>query len=174
MSRNNRSSCRWILPLMTVFSLLLPLTAQALPDDKDQPIQLTADSAEMDDKKGVSVYIGQVFLKQGSLEIEADKITIYSDDQGVSQMIAVGRPVKFRQQPQIDSPLTRGFARKVEYEADIDRATFIDQAKLIQDGDTFHGDRIEFDIEKDIVSAFSDDKKPDQRVRMVIQPRKKK
>ncbi|MEH6624859.1 MAG: lipopolysaccharide transport periplasmic protein LptA [Motiliproteus sp.] len=162
--------CR--MAIATAIMLTLPLTTHALPGDKDQPIQLTADSAEMDDKKGISVYIGKVFLKQGSLEIEADKLTIYSDQQGVSQLIAIGRPVKFRQQPNPQDPLTKGFALKLEYDVAADFATFTDKAKLLQGGDTFKGDRIELDLSKDIVTASSNSKNPDERVQMILQPRK--
>ncbi len=173
MNRNN--SCRHCYLSLTLTALLcwLSSAALALPDDKNQPIQLKADSAEMDDRKGISVYIGQVHVKQGSLEIEADKVTIYSDDQGVKQIVAIGRPVKFRQQPKIDEPLTEGFALTLEYYADIDRAVFIDQAKLIQGGDTFTGDRIQFELEQDIVTASSKGKQAGSQVEMFLPPRKK-
>ncbi|MCW8884429.1 MAG: lipopolysaccharide transport periplasmic protein LptA [Motiliproteus sp.] len=173
MNRNNGLFWHCCLSIAALFMLALSPASHALPEDKDQPIELKADSAEMDDKKGISVYIGKVFLKQGSMEIEADKITIYSDDQGVSQMIAVGRPVKFRQRPNPQDPLTKGFALKMDYDVGADFATFTEKAKLIQGGDTFKGDRIEFDLGKDIVSAFSDSNDPDKRVIMVLQPRKK-
>ncbi len=173
MNRDKRLLKQCCIAVTSLVLLLLPLSSKALEGDKDQPIQLTADSAEIDDKKGISVYIGKVFLKQGSLEVEADKLTIYSDEQGVSQMIAVGRPVKFRQQPKPKDPLTKGYALKMEYDVAADHATFIEKAKLLQGGDTFKGDRIEFDIGKDVVSAFSDSKDPKDRVQMVIQPRKK-
>ena len=172
MNRDNVSTPVWLSLLTALIVLLSPINASALPDDKDQPIQLTADSAEMDDQKGISVYVGAVFLKQGSLEIEADKLTIYSDEQGVKEMIAIGRPVKFRQRPNLEDPLTKGFALRVEYDADIDRAIFIDEARLIQGGDTITGDHIKFDIEKDVATASSKNTK--KQVEMVIQPRKKK
>ncbi|OMH30363.1 lipopolysaccharide transport periplasmic protein LptA [Motiliproteus sp. MSK22-1] len=168
-----KSIVRHWLSILTITSLaLFPQTAQALPDDKDQPIQLAANSAEMDDKKGISVYIGKVFLKQGSLEIEADKITIYSDEQGVKEIVAIGGPVKFRQQPKEKDPITKGFASKVEYHADTDQAIFTTNAKLVQGGDVITGDQIKFDIEKDVATASSQGK--NKQVEMVIQPRKNK
>ncbi len=145
--------------------------AAALPDDKDQPIQLKADSAEIDDQKQISIYVGNVFLKQGSLEIKADKITVYSDDNGVREMVAIGKPANFRQQQEVNGPFTTGNAQRVEYFAEIDEAIFIDKAKLVQDGDTFTGDRIKFEIENDIVTATSHNK--GSQVQMTLPPRKK-
>ena len=40
--------------------LLVPLTAAALSTDRDQPIELEADQAELDNSTGVSVYSGNV------------------------------------------------------------------------------------------------------------------
>lgn len=155
-----------------LLTCLLASQAYALPDDKDQPIQLKADSAEINDSKKVSIYLGNVFLKQGSMEIRADKVTVYSDDEGVKEMVAIGQPVKFRQQSKVNEPFTKGSALQLEYYADKDLAIFIEQAKLIQDGDSFSGDRIEFEIENEIVTATSKNK--GSQVEMFLPPRNKK
>ena len=39
--------------------------AWALPDDREQPIRVQADSAELDDRQGVAVYHGNVIITQG-------------------------------------------------------------------------------------------------------------
>lgn len=166
------SPVNWMLKtLLILTTLALGSHAMALPTDKDQPIQLKADSAEIDDQKKVSVYVGNVFIKQGSMEMRADKITIYSDEQGVKEMVAIGKPVDFQQQGEVDGPLTKGYALRVEYYADKDEAVFINKAKLIQDGDTFTGDRILFEIEKDVVTATSHNE--GSQVEMILPPRKK-
>lgn len=155
------------LAAIVVFS---PLSA-ALPDDKDKPIELRADSAEIDDNKKVSVYIGNVFIKQGSMELKADKITIYSDDDGVKEMVAIGKPANFRQQGEVNGPFTKGKAERIEYFAEIDETIFIDKAELTQDGDIFTGDRIRFEMTNDIVTATSHNK--GSQVIMTLPPRKK-
>ncbi|MBA1331005.1 LptA protein, partial [Candidatus Endoriftia persephone str. Guaymas] len=57
--------------------LLLPLQARALSGDREQPIYLEADSVEIDEASGVSVYIGNVVVSQGSMRLEADKMWIH-------------------------------------------------------------------------------------------------
>jgi lipopolysaccharide export system protein LptA len=47
----------------------------ALPDDREQPIHISADKALRDEKQGVTIYSGNVQMNQGSMHIEADKRT---------------------------------------------------------------------------------------------------
>ena len=56
-----------------IVALLLLLSAaftQALPEDRDQPMRITADKAERDDINGVTIYRGNVVLIQGTLKLE--------------------------------------------------------------------------------------------------------
>ena len=59
---------RFVNPLPLLISLGLAAaspTSWALPSDRDQPIRVQADSAELDDKQGVAVYRGAVVITQG-------------------------------------------------------------------------------------------------------------
>src|SRR5690554_7405256 len=67
--------------LATGFSLLSSL-AHALPSDSQQPIHVKADSAEMDDKRGVAIYRGDVIITQGTLKITGDTVTITLNNEG--------------------------------------------------------------------------------------------
>ena len=57
--------------LATSVSLLSSLV-HALPSDNSKPINVQADSAEMDDKRGVAIYRGDVIITQGTLKITGD------------------------------------------------------------------------------------------------------
>lgn len=157
--------------LALTMAFVISPSLMALPDDKDQPIQLRADSAEINDKKQISVYIGNVFIKQGSMELKADKITVYSDDNGVKEMVAIGNMANFRQQREVGGAFTTGKALRIEYFAEIDETILIDKAELVQEGDIFTGDRIRFEMEKDVVTATSHNK--GSQVQMTLPPRKK-
>ena len=87
-------------------ALICSLTVQApnsfaLPDDKDQPIHISADKALRDERKGVTVYSGNVQMRQGTMEVDADKISFYHAAENANQVIAVGTPAKMRLQPEI-------------------------------------------------------------------------
>ena len=74
------------------FSMLSGL-AYALPSDRNQPINVQADSAEMDDKRGVAIYRGDVIITQGTLKITGDTVTITLDQAGdIDVFTSVGKP----------------------------------------------------------------------------------
>ena len=79
---------------VTFFVLLLSVqtvVSHALPNDKEQPIRLTADKALRDEKNGVTIYTGNVQMKQGSVELEADTLTIYHISDEASEIVAEGK-----------------------------------------------------------------------------------
>ncbi|MEH6651482.1 MAG: lipopolysaccharide transport periplasmic protein LptA [Motiliproteus sp.] len=144
----------------------------ALPDDKQQPIQISADNAQLDDNSGTAVYTGSVKLVQGSLELEADKLTLHTNDAGdISLLVANGKPAHFQQLHQADSPLTHGYGLTVEFDVLKNILTLTSEAKLLRASDSFTGNQIQIDTTNNVIQAFSDQKQPNSRVEMVIQPR---
>lgn len=167
------------LPLLLGLSLLLGgAPAWALPSDRDQPIRVQADSAELDDAKGVAVYRGGVVITQGTLKITGDTVTITQDGNGdIEVFTAVGKPAYYEQQPATDKPLVKAYGLTIQYFASNERIVLIDQAKVVQEGNTFEGEKIVYDTRRQIVNAGrATDARvttPRPRIDMVIQPRKK-
>ena len=84
--------------LIAIFLLLSPLQLFALSTDGQQPIQVEADRLEVRDKDNISIYSGNVSLKQGSLEFRSDRLTLYFDDaKELTLMEMTGNPATFRQ-----------------------------------------------------------------------------
>ncbi|WP_210396559.1 lipopolysaccharide transport periplasmic protein LptA [Motiliproteus sediminis] len=162
--------------LRGVFGALLWMAAGgalALPEDRNQPIKITADSAELDDGKGLATYQGEVKLVQGTLEINADILTIRTDGNGIQQLTAIGQPAHYQQQTELDTPLTHGYGLRIEYDVVNNQITLIREARLERAADTFVGERIQIDTERNLVNATGSESPGDkpQRVEMVIQPR---
>ncbi len=148
--------------------LLLPLApAQALESDKDQPISIEADSVDLDDRKGQSIYQGNVELSQGSIRIRADRITVSQRKGQPDHILAEGRPVGFRQKADDNKGMITGQARKVEYDANSDVLYLIDSAELTQGKDSFKSDRITYDRAKARIRAGAS-AKGRERVRVTI------
>ncbi|PZP23413.1 MULTISPECIES: lipopolysaccharide transport periplasmic protein LptA [Pseudomonas] len=152
--------------------------AWALPSDRDQPIRVQADSAELDDKQGVAVYRGGVVITQGTLKITGDTVTITQDKNGdIKVFTSVGRPAYYEQKPAADKPLVKAYGLTIQYFADNERIVLIDQAKVVQQGNTFQGEKIVYDTRRQIVNAGratgNNVTAPRPRVDMVIQPKKK-
>lgn len=66
--------------LLAVAGIGMALSAHALPSDANQPIRLLADKATYSESTGVTNYLGNVIIEQGTLKITADNITLNLDD----------------------------------------------------------------------------------------------
>src|SRR3989338_4838179 len=167
------------------FSLLLSLSAAftsagtwALPTDREQPIRVQADSAELDDKQGVAVYRGDVVITQGTLKITGETVTITQDKNGeIEVFTSVGKPAYYEQKPSADKQIVKAYGLTIQYFAANERIVLIDQAKVIQEGNTFEGEKIVYDTQRQIVNAGratgTNLSVPRPRIDMVIQPKNK-
>jgi len=171
-------SCVKTLPLLLGLSAyLLGSSAWALPEDRDQPIRVQADTAELDDRQGVAVYRGDVIITQGTMKITGDTVTITQDDNGdVEVFTSIGKPAYYEQKPAVDKEIVKAYGLTIQYFAANERIVLIDQAKVVQEGNTFEGEKIVYDTRRQIVNAGratnADVTTPRPRVDMVIQPRK--
>ena len=145
--------------------------ALALSTDKDQPIIIEADSMEVDEGKGITIYQGNVDLEQGSIRMKADKVTIMQSKGKTDRIIADGNPVKFRQRPDGKDEDVVGNALRFEYESTSELIYLIGDAMLTQGGSSVKSDRITYDRTKAIAKAGKK-AKGKMRVRTVIEPRK--
>lgn len=157
------------LPLAALLALSLLFAcsaALALESDRRQPIELAADSVDIDEGKGISIYKGDVDLRQGSIHLRADIVTVHQRGGKTSKIVAEGRPVKFKQQS-AKGPV-EGEARKVEYEVGSENLVLAGEAKLIQGKDTMRSDRIVYDRVRSVVKAGAA-AQGKQRVRISIE-----
>ncbi|MEE4146411.1 MAG: lipopolysaccharide transport periplasmic protein LptA [Halieaceae bacterium] len=168
-----RRCASWLRPLClaTVLSCLLPAGVLALPDDRDQPIHITADTAIRDEKQGFTVYSGNVHMIQGSLDIVADKLTIYHEREQADKIVAEGKPAKMQQKPAVDEPLVKARAEIIEYYKIEDKVHLKINAYITQDGSSVTGDSIDYFITEQLVKADSQEAPDGKRVQVVIEPK---
>ncbi len=142
-----RPSREWpgLSPLLGLF-LIFANPAFALESDQQQPLYLEADNAELDEAKHLSLYSGNVIVRQGSLEIRADQVTIHhAEDKRPELVIAIGKPATYKQAIEGEEKPVQAEALRMEYQADKEKLTLIDQAVVFQGTDTFRSDRILYD-----------------------------
>jgi lipopolysaccharide export system protein LptA len=154
-------------------ALLWSSGALALATDKDQPIDLEADSVELDEGRGMSIYSGSVVLKQGTLQVRADKVTVLHTGSKPSKVEAEGRPVRFQQLPDKSTEPVKGEALKAVYEVNSEELVLLGNAVLSQGRDTFRSDRIVYDRVKSVVKAGAA-AKGKERVRITVDPKGRK
>ena len=172
---------RFANPLPLLFSLSLLLAAgqsHALSTDSNQPIRVQADSAELDDGKGVATYRGNVVITQGSLRVTGDTVTLTQSNQGDIEIVtATGKPATYEQKPAADKELVKASGMTIQYFASREQIVLTDRARLEQAGNTFDGEKIVYDAQRQIVNAGrasgGNVTAPRPRIDMVIQPRKK-
>ena len=79
--------------LFSIACLLVSTGAlAAAPPGPASTIYLDADQVDIDDKQGISIYVGNVKLTRDLMTITADKMTVYRDKQDLKKVIAVGAP----------------------------------------------------------------------------------
>jgi lipopolysaccharide export system protein LptA len=162
--------------LLSLSAALGSACAWALPSDREQPIRIQADSAELDDRQGVAVYRGDVVITQGTLKITGDTVTITRNAQGdIEVFTSVGKPAYYEQKPAVDKQIVQAYGLTIQYFAANERIVLIDQAKVIQEGNTFEGEKIVYDTQRQIVNAGratgTKVTTPRPRIDMVIPPK---
>lgn len=178
------NNCVSRICLLTLL-MLTALPATALKTDREQPTTIDADRVDVNDKQGVSTFSGNVVMTRGSIKMVADKITVYRDkEKGLDKVHAVGKPAKYSQRPEAKNSDVVAEANAIVYDAVKGTVLLNQVAKVHQEGNTFTGDSIVYDIKKDQVQAKSSqagssntESSPDktrQRVRITLQPDKKK
>lgn len=161
-------------PWVLLLSLLAgwPPLATALPGDREQPIRITADSALRDEKQGFTIYTGSVQLKQGSLQIEAERLTVYHQVEAADRIVAEGNPAHLQEQPEADQRLLHARARVIEYFNSEERVQLRRDASIEQGGSLVTGNSIDYFIAEQRVRANSDgDSGNGRRVEVVIPAR---
>ena len=145
-----------ILNNFLALSLLFPISisnVNALQSDGEQPINLTADRAELDDTKGISTYTGNVKLIQGSLTLTGDKLIVESAD-GVTEMITTfGKPGRFKQRPDNKPEDVVATAKRIKYDPSKDRLFLDGDAVVVQGAQQFRGEHITYDMLTDKIKA---------------------
>ena len=151
---------------------LLPLTAWGLDADRDQPINIEADQASLNDKTGFSVYEGNVRLQQGTLIFTGSKMTVQLTDKKLDTIILTGAPATYVQRPEGKDINQHAEAKRIEYYAIDERVILLRKARIWESGDEeFRSDRIVFNLKTDTVDAGGGG--DSGRVHITLQPRDK-
>lgn len=149
--------------------LWLPVSGQALESDREQPVHIRADEVVLDEQKGVSHYTGNVHLEQGTLNIHADRMTVYQTRRQVERILIHGSPARFTQLPEAAEAPVEARAEQMTYLSAEARLELEGAARVEQEGNTFSGNRIVYDTERSTVRA-SRGREDSDRVHVIIQP----
>ena len=152
--------------------LLTSLSSWSLPDDSQQEIRIASDSASLDKAKGEIIYSGNVKMQQGSLNIQAQTLTLIRTVEGLQKIIATGSPARYEQTLNEQEGKTLAYGETIIYNMKIEQLTLLNNAGLEKQGNVFSGEKIVYLIKEQRVKAESPEQQ--NRIRMVIQPKKDK
>lgn len=163
-----------ILNRVFIFTLLLGLShgAIALKSDSEQPVYIDSNTASYNDKKGISIYTGNVVTTQGSLHINSDKLVVYVKGGDVEKMVFTGKPAKFRQLPGKGQEEIHGEGLTGEYYPKQNKLILIEEAVVSQGSGKSASKLIVYDSKNALIKAGeqTSDKK---RVHTVFNSKKK-
>jgi len=155
--------------------LCLPASVLAKQSDLEQPIQIHADSVEMREKEGISIYKGKVEITQGSLLLTGDTITIHSTPEGISTIVVTGSPAKYSQLNDQNQTI-RAHSNIMDYSRQTGLLQLKGDALLEQDQSRFSSNHIIYDTHTDVVQAGGEKTQPGEedksRVSITIKPEK--
>lgn len=114
---------RLLLACVLFFTMV---TSMALPDDKNQPLHVIADSGIFNYTQGISNLEGNVTVTQGSTTLSGHKMMIYTDkNQQLVQLIAHGDAQKQASYETLPS------SKDSPFHATADRITYINAQKCV-------------------------------------------
>ncbi|MEM7304279.1 MAG: lipopolysaccharide transport periplasmic protein LptA [Pseudomonadota bacterium] len=157
-----------IIIILLLLAFILSHVALARSDDSEKPIQIMADTAELNDKTGVSVYRGDVEMIQGTTILTGDTVTVYTVDNEVNKIVSVGELATY-QETTDDGDIVFAEAEEMIYYRDEKKVELFRKAKITQLDNVIRSEYILYLTEE----GFIDTGTNTDRVNIVIQPESK-
>lgn len=151
-------------------SALLSQYTYALPDDINKPIEIQADEASFNQNTGEAIYKGNVFIKQGSIEIQAQYLRVSTDSTSnqFSNLEALGQPAQFSQQIDWSGNIVISKGNEIHYSTSESKLEIIGDGYLSRMDNSIAADYILYMVED---GTFNAEKKDTGRVSMTLQPK---
>ena len=174
------SLCLSFWHLLALCASLLALPSHAEKADRDQPMQIEADSMRHDQARQLTQFTGKVLATKGTLVLRAARMEVQQDAQGrqVARLWAAPSDrVFFRQKREGVNEFTEGEAEQVTYDNQADVITLNQRAEVRilrgnQVADQLNGHTIVFNNTTEVMTVDGQATSgPGQRVRAILTPR---
>ena len=154
---------------LALASAAFPAGAGALSNDREQPVRIDADRAQMEERRRVATYEGNVVLVRGSLRITGDTLVMQFDESyDLSALVAEGKPAHFRQQLDTGA-VQQGWAERIEYSGGDSAMIFAGNARIMQGELEMEAHRIDYDPENASITGVGAAERPgEERVTIII------
>ena len=146
MNRKNFIVLVWLVNIIN--------SVYALKSDNKQPITITANQANVDQKKLITIFKGDVVIIKGSLHVHANKGVATQDALGNKTLSLDGNPVTFEQK-QDNGTMIQGQGNKFEFHSIDNMALLTGRAKIKDGKNEVSGDILTYNTQTQIYSARS-------------------
>jgi lipopolysaccharide export system protein LptA len=153
------------LPLLASLLLVATQPAVALKSDRQQPLDVKADSTEGSLGDGTATLRGNVEIRQGTLLIRADIASVDKVEGRVRRFELNGNPVHLQQEIE-EQGLVSAEARKVEYEVATGIVTLTGAADVNHPQYHISGEVLRYDMNIQHFEGSGDDEQGRIRIRL--------
>ena len=169
-----------IIPILLL--LVLPVyKGIALPEDKNQTLELSANTADINQQKQRGEYNGRVALNQGTTHLRASKAITHTDKNNhLISAVAYGNPsldadnaerlAHYWTETALDKPTMHAWAEIIRYYPNRHLIELIGHARVEQGDDSLVAGKIFYDTLKQHVIA---ENVGETRTEIIFQPEKK-
>lgn len=134
-----------ILCLSATLLIFMSSTAAALQSDRQQPLEINADSTDGTLGDGRAELRGNVLIRQGSLLITADVAQVEKVEGRVREIILTGSPVHLEQEIEQQGRVVAN-ANRVEYKVATGLVTLTGAADVVHPQYRVSGDVLKYDL----------------------------
>jgi lipopolysaccharide export system protein LptA len=146
-----------------------PAVESTISNDFNLPVTLDSKSQALDGKNKTSIFTDSVVIRQGSLELLADKVEVNAaQGTGKEIIIATGQPASYKQRKD-DGTMVEASANEIIYKVEPRTISLNGEALIMQNEVRVTGDLIVFDMTKEQIMASTNEDSADS-VRTVISP----
>jgi lipopolysaccharide export system protein LptA len=147
--------------VLTLFSSALP----ALESDRQQPLEVKADSTDGTLGDGIAVLRGHVVIEQGSMVIRADRAEVEKVDGKVRKITLTGKPVYLQQEIE-EEGLVQARANRIEYLVASGMVTFTGAANVEHPQYKVSGEILKYDMNEQHFQGSGGDRNGRLRIRL--------
>lgn len=127
-----------------------------ISNDFRLPVTLESKNQSLDGKKRTSIFIDNVVIRQGSLEILADRVEADATaGKGKEIITAIGKPASYQQRLE-DGSIVVASANEIKYNVEFQTISLKGSAIIKQNDVKVNGDSIAFDMAKEQIIASTD------------------
>ncbi|MAL04065.1 MAG: lipopolysaccharide transport periplasmic protein LptA [Arenimonas sp.] len=150
--------------LLIIAALVLAPPALARSTDRNQPMDLSADRTDaMLGDNAVSTLEGNVRIRQGSLEVDADRAEVHQVGGDPNRVVLTGSPATLRQVSDQGEP-TEATANRIVYMLVDESMMLTGNVVITQPRGTLRGETISYDINTGRLNGGNDGARVSMRI----------